>query len=142
MGIFSKKTTEVVEETTKTAAPKKSVAKASTKAKKAAAVPAVKVAGEHVPSTMFGSVILRPRITEKSTMKAETENVYVFEIAKSANKVTVRKAISDIYKVQPTKVSIAYNPTKKVFPRGRAGFVSGVKKVYVYLKKGDKIEIV
>lgn len=87
-------------------------------------------------------MILRPRITEKATLKADTENVFVFEIAQNATKLNVRKAITSIYNVIPTKISIARNPSKKVFSRGKRGVVSGVKKAYVYLKEGDKIEIV
>lgn len=87
-------------------------------------------------------VIIRPRVTEKATLKAESENVYVFEITKDANKVNVKKAIRALYKVEPKRVSIAKNPSKSVFIRGKAGVVSGVKKAYVYLKSGDKIEIV
>lgn len=87
-------------------------------------------------------VILRPRITEKATHMADTANVYVFEIAQNANKTTVSQAVNALYKVIPVKVSIARNPSKTIFRRGRAGVVSGVKKAYVYLKKNDKIEIV
>lgn len=154
MGLFSKKTTEVVEETSK-AAPKKGATKvaktASAKTGKSKTVNTVKArttAGNStsvvVPVNLssLGGIILRPRITEKATMKAETENVYVFEIATDANKVSVRQAVAAMYKVTPTRVSIAYNPSKKVFRRGHRGVVSGVKKAYVYLKKGDKIEIV
>ncbi|MEK7390829.1 MAG: 50S ribosomal protein L23 [Patescibacteria group bacterium] len=87
-------------------------------------------------------VILRPRITEKATLKADAENVFVFEIAQNATKLNVRKAVASIYNVVPLKVSIARNPSKKVFSRGKRGVVSGVKKAYVYLKEGDKIEII
>lgn len=87
-------------------------------------------------------VILRPRITEKATLKADAENVFVFEIAQNATKLNVRKAVASIYNIIPTKISIARNPSKKVFSRGKRGVVPGVKKAYVYLKEGDKIEIV
>ena len=87
-------------------------------------------------------VILRPRITEKATLKADAENVFTFEIDQNATKLNVRKAIVSIYGITPTKVSIVRNPSKKVFSRGKRGVVSGVKKAYVYLKEGDKIEIV
>lgn len=146
MGLFSKKTTEATEET-KVAAPKKTASKGKAvakapkvaKAKKEAKAPADVSA---TTSAALGQVILRPRITEKATMKAETENVYVFEVAKDANKTTIRQAVSALYKVNPTRIAIAYNPSKKVFRRGHRGVVSGVKKAYVHVKKGDKIEIV
>ncbi len=87
-------------------------------------------------------VILRPRITEKASLLAETQNVFIFEIADNATKLQVRNAVASVYGVTPTKVSIARNPGKHMFYRGRMGETSGVKKAYVYLKKGDKIELV
>lgn len=86
-------------------------------------------------------VIIRPRITEKATIVQEG-NVYVFEVFSDATKSKVSKAIKEIYKVEPKKVNVVNSPSKKVFIRGKIGTKSGVKKAYVYLKEGDKIEIV
>ena len=47
-----------------------------------------------------------------------------------------------MYKVSPMKVRIVNLPAKKVFVRGKWGEKTSVKKAYVYLKKGDKIEII
>jgi ribosomal protein L23 len=49
-------------------------------------------------------------------------------------------AIKAYYKVVPIKINVVRNPTKKVFIRGKKGIKAGVKKAYVYLKKGDKLE--
>lgn len=149
MALFGrKKKDEAVKEVSKTevkAAPKKT-AKKSAPAKAESKVVAVAgsnpVLSAHPNLVNIKGVILGPRITEKATMKADAENVYVFEIAKNATKGTVRQAVTAIYNVKPVKVGIVYNPDKKVFSRGRMGRSSGVKKAYVYLKKGDKIEIV
>jgi len=86
-------------------------------------------------------VILGPRITEKASDKAE-ENVYVFEVSSRANKIQIKEAIKNIYKVNAVKVNIAKTPSKTVFSRGKKGVKSGGKKAYVYLKEGDKIEII
>ncbi len=85
--------------------------------------------------------ILRPRITEKSAVSAETLNAYVFEISKDATKQNVMKAIKELYKVEPVKVNIVKLPSKKVMSKGKVGSTRSVKKAYVYLKKGDKIEV-
>jgi large subunit ribosomal protein L23 len=85
-------------------------------------------------------IILRPRITEKSGIANETQNVYTFEVAKNASKITIAKAVKALYKVTPLKVRTVNLPRKKVFNRGRFGMQSGVKKALVFLKKGDKIE--
>lgn len=85
--------------------------------------------------------LIKPRITEKASLKSETENVYVFEVVKDSNKKSISKAVAELYKVTPVKVNITKNPSKAVFVRGKWGTKSGVKKAYVYLKKGDKMEI-
>jgi ribosomal protein L23 len=48
----------------------------------------------------------------------------------------------EMYKVQPTKIAMTKIPGKSVFVRGKKGERSSGKKAYVYVKKGDKIEIV
>src|SRR3989344_759120 len=89
-------------------------------------------------------VILRqPRVTEKSTDAASAKRPpYTFVVAPAANKLMVRQAIVKQYKVTPTKVNISVVKGKKVFTRGRVGARPGFKKATVYLKPGDKIEIV
>lgn len=87
------------------------------------------------------NVLRRPHITEKASVLAE-KNVYVFEVDKRANKITVRQAIKEIYKVDPVKINIVNSPSKRVFSRGVKGVKSGKKKALVYLKKEDSIEII
>ena len=90
-----------------------------------------------VPKSAF---ILGPRITEKAAYASEN-NVFVFNVAPDANKIQIRKAIKDMYKVTPTKIAIVVNKPKTVVFRGRLGKKSGFKKAYVTLKKGDTIEL-
>lgn len=73
-------------------------------------------------------MIIRPRITEKSGMAHETSNIYTFEVAKNSTKNTIARAIKSLYKVTPVKIRTVNLPT--------------VKKAMIYLKKGDKINIV
>lgn len=67
-------------------------------------------------------------------------NVHTFEIAPDATKKQVAEAIKVFYNVIPVKINIVKNPTKEVFIKGKKGRKAGVKKAYVYLKKGDKLE--
>lgn len=92
-------------------------------------------------STGTSSVLLRPRVTEKSSMLSE-KGSYVFEVNDRANKHEIFEAIKTVYGVTPIRVNIVNLPAKRVFSRGKAGMKSGVKKAIVYLKSGDKIEIV
>ena len=95
-------------------------------------------------SVSEATVILRPRITEKATVASE-RGVYVFEVTKSATKERVSDAIRAIYKITPRKVRIVPIARKRVSSkkhRGVFGETKGGKKAYVYLKEGDKIDIV
>lgn len=91
----------------------------------------------------LSTILIRPRITEKATFKAE-ENVYVFEVMKDATKADIVLAMEHFYKVTPIKVNIAKIPPKIRMSRRtrKKGVKSGGKKAYVYLKKGTRIEIV
>jgi large subunit ribosomal protein L23 len=86
-------------------------------------------------------ILTRPHITEKATASSEN-SVYVFKVHQSATKNFVAKAFEEKYKVAPIKVSTVTIPAKNVIVRGKRGIKSGYKKVYVYIKKGDKIEII
>jgi large subunit ribosomal protein L23 len=86
-------------------------------------------------------IIKNPRITEKASILAE-QNVYSFDVLPSANKTEVKKAVYDLYKVRPTKVNILAVSKKQVSLRGQTGVKGGGKKALVFLKKGDKIELI
>lgn len=87
------------------------------------------------------SLIKNPRITEKaSTISAQ--NIYTFNVEKSANKKEIKKAIFSLYKVVPTKVNILTILHKNVMFKGKKSVRGGGKKAIVYLKKEDKIEII
>lgn len=82
-----------------------------------------------------------PRVTEKAAYASE-RGVYVFDVDRQATKETIAQAMVKIYKVTPVKVNISKVPAKNVFVRGKKGVKKGGKKAYVYLKKGDTIEII
>ena len=89
----------------------------------------------------FFDVLLRPRITEKATEYTE-KNVYVFEVAPNATKIQIIEAVKDLYKVTPVKINITKTPAKRIIVRGKKGVRSGLKKALIFLKEGDKIDIV
>lgn len=94
---------------------------------------------KEVVKTKYSGVLLRPRVTEKSSF-LQAGNVYTFEISPKANKPEVAKAIKEAHKVTPARINIVVNPSKKVFVRGKWSKKPGVRKAYVFLKEGDKIE--
>ncbi len=95
----------------------------------------------NISNAVLEGVLRRPHITEKASTLAE-KNVYIFEVDKRANKVIIKQAVKDIYKVNPIKINIVNSPSKRVFSKGIKGIKSGKKKAIIYLKKGDSIEII
>jgi large subunit ribosomal protein L23 len=90
---------------------------------------------------MKTDIIKNGRITEKAARAMET-NSYVFNVAPDANKTEIKKAIFALYKVKPTKVNVLRVPKKNTSRRGKPGTKGGGRKAVVYLKKGDKIELI
>lgn len=87
--------------------------------------------------------IIKPRITEKAAILGE-HNVYTFEIENGATKFDVRDAIKELYKVTPVRINIVHKRPRHFMSRsrGRDMMEHGLHKAYVYLKKGDRIELV
>ncbi|MBI5230319.1 MAG: 50S ribosomal protein L23 [Candidatus Magasanikbacteria bacterium] len=85
-------------------------------------------------------VLLRPLLTEKNTLH-QTQNQYVFEVAKNTNKVEVKKAVESVFKVKVIKVRIVSMRGKvKQFGR-RSGTRKAWKKAMVTVGKGDHITL-
>jgi len=95
----------------------------------------------HVRKGVASEIIVRPRVTEKTHFLVEGSNVYTFNVKLGATKGMVEDAIKDLYKISPVKVSIMPIPKKRRFVRGRRGVAGGGRKAYVYLRKGEKIEV-
>lgn len=89
-----------------------------------------------------GKIILSPRITEKGAYLSD-QGAYVFNVVLGANKFEVKAAVEELYKVTPRMVRMVTIPRKQVRSRktNRIGQSRGGKKAYVYLKKGETLEI-
>ena len=79
--------------------------------------------------------------TEKNTILKDTSNVYVFEVARRANKRMVRSAIEQIFGVEVAGVNISVAPHKPKRLGRFTGRRPGFKKAYVTLKAGESIEV-
>lgn len=84
-------------------------------------------------------IIRRPLVTEKSTLQREAgANVIAFEVDPNANKIEVKRAVEELFKVKVAEVRIA-NVGGKVKRMGRwAGRRRDWAKAYVRLKEGEK----
>lgn len=85
--------------------------------------------------------LIKPHVTEKAALSSES-SIYVFEVSKDATKQAIKRAFVEKYKATPVKVSTVTIPAKNVFVRGKVGRKSGYKKAYIYLKKGEKVEVI
>ncbi len=87
------------------------------------------------------AVILRPLVTEKSTILAG-HNKYVFKVARDANKMQIKHAVELAFDV-PVKAVNVMNMRGKVrrFGRGPAA-APAWKKAIVTLAEGHKIELI
>lgn len=86
-------------------------------------------------------IIKKPVITEKSTLGIE-EKKYTFRVAKTSNKVQIKKAVEEIFKVKVEKVTTLNCIGKKKKVGKSVGKRSDWKKAMVKLSKDSKtIEI-
>ena len=85
-------------------------------------------------------VIVRPILTEKSTMLSEVGK-YVFRVNKQANKLQIRQAVEELFRVDVASVNVARVRGKwRRFGRSR-GRQSDWKKAVVTLEPGQSIEL-
>ena len=86
------------------------------------------------------SVIKRPIVTEKTSIQKENDNQITFEVDKGANRVQIRKAVEEIFKVQVIGVRTAH-VRGKFKQRGRIiGKRRDWKKAVVKLTPGQRID--
>lgn len=84
-------------------------------------------------------IIRRPLITEKATGLQESQNKYVFEIARSANKIQVKGAVEKAFSVHVEDVTTVTVPGRMKRRGHRQVPTSPWKKAIVRLKSGDRI---
>jgi large subunit ribosomal protein L23 len=84
-------------------------------------------------------IIRRPLVTEKSTILRETgANIIAFEVDPKANKIQVKDAVEELFKVKVDEVRL-FNIRGKMKRMGRwQGKRRDWRKAYVRLKAGEK----
>ena len=83
-------------------------------------------------------IVRRPLVTEKTTIARETGEVVVFEVARDATKIDVRRAVEHLFgiKVASVRTQIVHGKFKR---QGRfEGQRPDWKKAWVRLKAGEK----
>ena len=85
-------------------------------------------------------IIRRPLVTEKSSLQKESFNQYSFEVDQTANRMQIRDAVEEIFKVRVAEVRTMCIKGK-VKRRGRfLGKRRDWKKAIVTLMPGERIE--
>jgi large subunit ribosomal protein L23 len=85
-------------------------------------------------------IIKRMLRTEKGAGQL-VQNKYFFRVDRAANKVEIRSAVEEIYKVQVKSVNVINVRGKKKRVRYHEGMTSAWRKAIVTLKPNNKIEV-
>ena len=78
--------------------------------------------------------------TEKGAVQVK-ENKYLFSVQTKVNKIEIKKAVEDIYKVKVQDVHTQIVPGKLKRVRTQVGMTPEWKKAVVTLKEGHKIDL-
>jgi large subunit ribosomal protein L23 len=82
-------------------------------------------------------VIKEPCLTEKSTALQETHDTVAFKVAQEANKIEIRQAVEQLFKVKVASVrTVKMHGKQKRIGARPAGRTSNWKKAYVKLSEG------
>ena len=95
------------------------------------------------------SIILRPILSEKGTLLSETQNKFIFQVEKHSNKLEIKKAIEEKFKVKINKVATlnikGKNKNMTIKSNGHIlrtnGNRSSWKKAIITLEKGFSIDM-
>jgi large subunit ribosomal protein L23 len=93
------------------------------------------------PNLAPHQVILRPLVTEKGMHRANRNNAYAFQVATSATKADVRRAVEELFHVRVSKVAVQNRLGKVRRSRLRRGSTKPWKKAIVTLNAEDKISL-
>ena len=95
------------------------------------------------------SIILRPILSEKGTLLSETQNKFIFQVEKHSNKLEIKKAVEEKFKVKIKKVATlnikGKNKNMTIKSNGHilrtSGNRSSWKKAIITLEKGFSIDM-
>ncbi|MBT1073388.1 50S ribosomal protein L23 [Pelotalea chapellei] len=86
------------------------------------------------------SIIKKPHVTEKTSLGSDATNTVAVVVDRDANKIEIKKAVEDLFKVKVETVRTV-NVAGKVKRYGRNfGKKSNWKKAYVTLQKGQSLD--
>ncbi len=90
--------------------------------------------------TKYYDILKAPIITEQTTKLIEGFNKYTFKVARTANKVEIKKAVEVIFNVNVISVNTINMKPKKKRVGKYEGYTQAYKKAVVQLAEGQKID--
>lgn len=90
---------------------------------------------------MYSYEVIKTLLRTEKGSALEAQGKYIFEVSSRANKVQVKKAVEEIYKVKVVSVNITIMAGKRKRVRQDFGYTPDWKKAIVTLKAGHKIDI-
>ncbi len=87
-------------------------------------------------------VLLAPLLTEKGTLLKEKDNKVIFRVARDRNKIEIKRAVEEIFKVKVNRVTTINCKGKKKRMGKFEGKRPDWKKAIVTLKEGDKLDFI
>ena len=85
--------------------------------------------------------IIKALIRTEKGSDMELQGKYLFQVSNKANKIEIKKAVEEIYKVKVADVNTMKVPGKKKRVRQAFGHTTAWKKAIVTLKEGQKITV-
>jgi large subunit ribosomal protein L23 len=86
-------------------------------------------------------VLLKPLLTEKSSIVTEDTNRYVFKVQRKANKYQIKDAVEKMFDVKVVNVRTAVLPGKVKRAGKSLKKTTSWKKAYVKIAEGQKLEL-
>ena len=88
------------------------------------------------------TIIMGLQLTEKGTRLTEENNAYLFRVAKSANKVDVKRAVESLFNVKVSQVNtMNYTGKKRRERTAKYGRRPDWKRAVVKLAEGNQIDL-
>lgn len=86
------------------------------------------------------TVLLEPRVTEKSTRLGDKHRQFVFRVARRASKPQIKRAVELMFEVKVESVQVCNMSGKRKIFKQHPGRRATWKKAYVKLKPGFDID--
>lgn len=90
----------------------------------------------------ISDVLIKPLITEKTTLLKENRGQVAFLVNPGANKIEIGQAVEKAFNVKVKEVNIVRRRPRNKKRQGKiTGQTPGWKKAYIMLAPGEKIEL-